>query len=302
MWLIVMVAGCNQGPGVREPEPYLPSTEVQPLEPELDSDAVASAVVDLLRNVVEHVPTGLPGAIEALMAHADGACPEIQGFSDETTERIVWYDDCTTAGGATFRGGLELTIVTDEIGNYGERTSGFQLYVADLDITTPDGRSLSGGGYWGLSHTDGDGYSAANSYASGQLLADPVTAGADSWLLGHTSGTVGIYASMGERWRNMYIGGSWPLHEGPFVGVSVQDIEITPGSCDTEPLGAIAVREPNGVWHDIAFATYDAVNDELVDCDGCGTHLAAGVPLGDTICMSPSDIASIVDFDGGLPW
>lgn len=303
MWLFVWIGACVQTPGVREPEPYLPSTEVQPLEPELSGEEVATVVIDLLQDVPGMVPAGLPDALATLMTHADGDCPKIEAVEEGGVRLIVWYDDCVTSSGAQFSGGFEWRQRTDVVGHYGEVTSGFEFYSQDLWIDTPDGRSLRGGGYFAASHTDGKGYSQADSYASGQLLADPATAGTDRWLSGEVSGNVGVYVASWGGYPYMYVNGSWPLEgDGPLVGVAVQELSIEPGQCENEPLGTIAVREAGGVWHDVSFAFYDEEAEELIGCDGCGAHLAAGVPQGEAVCFSSSELSSIVDFAGGLPW
>ncbi|MBX2800994.1 MAG: hypothetical protein KTR31_25165 [Myxococcales bacterium] len=306
MVLATLVAGCSgetSTPDVPDPVPYLPEHTVQAPETQLDSAAVASTIEAQLRTFSVSAPLGLSDALDAMMAHADGGCPYVDTFDDGAFSQTRWYDDCESSDGTRFVGGFELSRYTSVAHGKNAEVTGLTFFATDLRIETADGQYLEAAGYFSLDRIVGDGYDVASFYGGGSLRADPTTAGDDPWLSGQREGSAQIYLADWGGYRAAYLGGAVSIDDGgPVVGIALQDVAIELGWCSNEPFGSVSVREASGAWHDVLFAYYDESAKELMDCDGCGLHVAAGEPLGDSVCLSQASLDAVVDWDGGLPW
>lgn len=307
--LLVLLTACGAEPVLpdtpapepRDPAPYLPDLEVQPAEPALSSAEVAAAIEDRFAALVTAVPTGFPAAFDAMMALAEPGCPTVVDASaGSRTQLEVPYSSCTTSGGVTFEGSISYRHEAGTLDDYGNQVDGMEFYTPDFRVEAPDGRFLQASGYFNFNHTHGDYFVAGGSYCSGELRADDATAGDDPWLRGDVSGLVSVYLGDYNGYRLGVVNATVATEDADIVGVALQDLLWEPGLCDVELLGTGSIREANGVWHDVVFALRDEENDQIVGCDGCGDHLAAGAPQSEPVCNG--DLTGLIDFSGGLPW
>ncbi len=304
-WLATLCA-CSGDPTTletsvepREPAPYLPELDVPATTPAMSTDDVAAAIESRFAELVVAVPTGFPDVFDGLLALAEPGCPAITNRSEGSRTSLTLEGECTTSAGTSFQGAIEYSYEAGRVED-GSTVDGMEFFARDLRVETNDGRFVEVAGYFAFDHRYGDDFSAASSYCTGRMSADDATAGDDPWLSGRVEGLVSVFVGNYGGYRVALVNATVAADDPEISGVSMQDLRWEPGRCDIELLGTGSVREVGGVWHDVVFAS--APDDgEVVGCDGCGDHLAAGAPQSEPVCNTDA-LDTLVDFSGGLPW
>lgn len=285
---------------VREPEVYDPDLQVEAPVATLGSDALADAISTSFVDITSYAPVGLIDAIDTMMALADDTCPrgvfeaDLGGLS-----RTTWYDYCYTQDGTLFSGGMDVQVFTDRADGNGGLQNGGNVFAPNLLVVAPDGTTLNVEGAWYWSRVDNDTISTGYASGVGQMYASDSLVGADPWLRGEAGGTFQVFIGDYNGVHVATVNGTLE-REGPISGVLFQQVRLEPWRCDAELVGTVSVREANGVWHDVRFATLD---DEgtAVGCDGCGSSITDDGSE-QSVCPDMSQLDDAVDFTEGLPW
>jgi len=270
-WLVGLVAGCGSGGTLVEPG----GDAVPP--PASDLQAVfQTAMSDVLAVSGE----GLRVAYDDVMTHGSPSCPSYYDTQG------LWYDDCSTDGGAEFHGYVY------EVEQYVPGDEYWTIYGEAMG-RAPDSRDFdfSGYAYYG-DVSDDFGNRSLYTGVAGTFRWEGAEDG--SWLKEGGSPAVYLLAttdSRGKRW--MYLEGALgdvggdPAQAVDFGGLSLGDRTFGL-PCDNEPTGTAWIRDREGAWYELVFDTA---------CDGCGRVSRDGDDHGE-VC---ADFSQWLEWEG-KPW
>lgn len=222
-------------------------------------------------------PITLRSAYVDALAMAEFGCPRRENVEDVGFTG-VWFDDCTTAGGAHFdgQGDFEEAMVAGDWTFEG---------VANFTVTDPGGDVFSGGGEFALwGETDDSGGKAWTSKTGGVFSLDT----GEGWL--------------GEAGRaGFFVGGVVDGVQaviGLDGGVGYNDVDIAfeglvsdASACDGMPTGGYLVRDSTGFWFSAA----------LTGCDGCGPVTWRDLEMGES-CPGAAIQGAIEALVAGQQW
>lgn len=288
------------------PSPYSDGTTAAGDQPSAGSEEVAAAIGAGLFAFLYASPVEIITAYSGI-AVLEPDCPEQQQIVDgEFVDVIQWSSEgCTTSAGVTFTGVGRLEVATALV--EGDRTierGTLSSEGSTLRIDTDDGRHFELSGYFqyerGTTADAIDGYFGF----TGDIEADPATAGSNLILTGELRPQGAIYAYSGDGYRG--IGGDGSITGTALEGVvalSFAGVVIADQPCATEPAGQFAVRDDAGFWHDVVFDAATLVDDEYEwtgECDGCGAYVAGGTPSGEA-CIEADAMTALLGWEG-FPW
>jgi len=140
---------------------------------------------------------------------------------------------------------------------------------ADMEITTPEGRSFFGGGQAAVRETlTGSDHISASFEISGTWRFE----GAEGWM------DQGVSAIWSGQLGEDAAGASVSLDGGISVhgeALLFREISAQSGTCGGHPAGSMLAQDTGGGWFELTFGG---------DCDGCGALAWAGEEVG-TICV-----------------
>lgn len=261
--------------------------------------ALQTAIDQLLLTAATPV---LQGYAEG-MALADAGCPTLYDVDGNT----VWYDYCTTDGGAYFAG-YGFYYLYDDVDAFGDGLLYDGAVVTGLgQIVSPDGVTVEVGGTAGLLQGGNEDYDAFISVVQGSFSWDAPEAD-ETWMAEGLRPSLQVYAITAPAYDAHYVkidggldglvdedGQTLAIPTATLTGVLLAD-EIVGFPCDQEPTGTISVRDPNGAWFAVAFDVDE--NQQLTGvCDGCGEVTYNGEVVGEAC----ADFSAWLDW-GDSPW
>jgi hypothetical protein len=293
-----LVGGCAPPPAA-DAEPAAPLAWRYP-------GAAAPAVVD-----AEVLGAALQGAIDAaytfnsdpildgygaVMTGGDATCPAHQNLGVFT----YWFDDCTAGSGTRFYGYTFYQVPA------GGGTENLALWGAST-VTTAAGEVFHLGGRarrGGMADAGGE---AWYSFVDGSFRWDGAEA-AGTWLAAGYQVELELDAQRladGIGSRHATLDGGVYGFAGPLPTVRFEDVALFAAgdrdpACTLEPSGALAARDADGQWYEIAFAGVGGPGEVAGadGCDGCGQVVFQGEPVYD-VCL---DFTPLVDWGEGAPW
>jgi hypothetical protein len=276
--LNLLLIACADPTASESSQPWAPPEE-DVAAPLTDAPSVEGAFDVLLSSVREWSGAPVITAYEAVMAQADGSCPEVDAFNGN----YAWYDDCTTAEGARFEGDSFAHHFASLI-EAGSVVEGW-TFTCISDVTLPDGTGFGCHGI--LDHRraeEPDGTVAFTSISEGAFYGD-VAEVEDTWLALEADASLTLGAlRLPDGTRSLEIDGAVAGFgvEG-LLGASFAALSLDDPEC---PAGTIAVRDTAGEWYSATF-----------DCDPCADLTFRGASLGE-VCV---DFAPLLDW-GDAPW
>jgi hypothetical protein len=171
--------------------------------------------------------------------------------------------------------------------------NGAQVY-GQMTVTDPSGETFRGDGFamalLGYTAEGGAGFYSSVTGAF-QWTAAPPT----SWLHeGDSAGLTVLVVAFPSYRRMVQLQGSVQVEEesglfavafAPESGTLLETDGLG-AECAKEPGGTLSVRDPNGIWYDVAFDGPTADGKSLGDasrCDGCGDVTVEGEVIG-SVC------------------
>lgn len=289
-----------------DPSPYVVDDTAAVEAPELSPAQVGEAIEAAIAAIRGMNPNDIADAYESVWAlRDDGVCPYYYPEYLELYDQYIWYDSCTASSGATFDGYGYYTAYHDYVGSYYTYDRYFSLYGSPVNLTLPNGETLTGSGtaytydidYWGY------GYRASNATIQGTWRWDGAT-WADSWLGDGVSIDIeftGTQYLSGATYTS--INGSLADINEQITAVNFDRLylmnEAAGTSCSAEPGGTIRIRDAAGSWYDVTFSgpAYSGAPSFPAYCDGCVDVWWRGENLGETC----PDTSGLVNWEG-RPW
>lgn len=269
-------------PPVREPTPYVPQLEDEPVSPGLDVQALDRVLTAQIRTLMNVDGSQVPAALESMIDLTDPDCPGGERYEEDGFEWVSVINECTTADGTQFQGEMRLGRAVEEAEG-GER--GLVLEAGGgVRIDAPDGRYLALSGYMEIGGGQEDGGTQEYVFLGIRVDADPQTAGDDPLLNGQVGGQLGRYTFLAED-GNMAVGLTiaQTVDDPAISAIQLDDVVINTWLCSEEPAGTISVREAGGQWHDLIYDGFDPGDEESGveptagdGCDRCALHLFNG--------------------------
>ena len=305
-WLVLACSGGGDADTAAPPveaDPIVPSEYVYepPVEATtlLDPSAVEAALAQVIPSIRSFEASPVLAAYDQVMADADPLCPEYY----ENEGNTFWYDYCYADSGALYSG-YGFYYAYEAYPDGAITWDGGQL-TGLATVTTSSGFTFDAGGtaldVVGHGEDSGLEYTVYYTAALGSFHWDGPEADG-TWMDGGADPDLVLYAaeypSMDARYLS--VDGGIAGLDGDvlalvFDEIIVANIEAGRG-CEIEPSGAISVRDAAGNWYDVAFQGDMAVR--YGECDGCGALAYQGQELG-PVCV---DVASWIDWEGGVPW
>ncbi len=266
---------------------------------EWELEAISGSLSQMFEVIRTRHASPILDAYAMVMSQADAYCPQAYTLNGNS----FWYGACTSTAGMTYDGYLFYNTYSeyDFFGDGGvwdvEVLSGStQMLDAENSVIHWGGTSYLAQG------VSMDGYPVFFSSITGSFMDDGAS---PLWLQEGRSDTVMMYGaalSTSNIPANAFmISGSMEWDATGAV-TAVEFGELVAYSkwigypCEEEPLGALAVRDAQGRWLDVAFDVSDAwvLTGE---CDGCGLATYNGEPVGE-VCI---DTEPLLDWEG-TPW
>lgn len=311
--LLLSLVACELAPetttaGVEEPvvtDPaswsFDPGTVETPL---LTVQDVEQALGEFVATLHDYTALPVIDGYHEVMAQADSYCPVQYPYeAGEGYEANYWVGSgCRSEHGTSFSGYTFAYRYDDYDDGAGNVSNGDAMF-GQAEVDTFDGHRLRlGGTLYMLTGTNAEaGYSFYQSVLAGSFAWD----GADgsSWLDTSMLPDLTVVVMDYTRYESGYTlvdGGAYGF-EGAADTVFASELLVLGDvftTCPEEPGGALAVRDGEGRWYDVAF---DGASDfgqdvERSECDGCGAVYYAGQYLGDA-CIDFAPMASFQD-----PW
>lgn len=289
----------------RPTSPYEPAIPGETYAASVDSEIAAALIAELLQVVRAYDPEAVFAAYLELYAwgEADEACPlkDVQVALEETN--VFWYaEGCTTADGAYFNGSGGHN-VSEHVLSDGTVITRFTFNGtgSSFRMVSPDGRYLRGSPAADFTRTSSpDGSTTWTGFVLGDIEMDEASAGGNPWLSGVVRGNFSVYAyDAGGAGRIVQYSAALGLPPDAAATaisgtVSVDDIS----GCPLHVTGEVAIRGPDGGWHEAAFAP--AEDDLTASCDACATFTFEATPLPD-VCLMHGTLQDLLTWEGA-PW
>lgn len=238
--------------------------------PPFDAGALQQGLNQALLELLDLSAEPVLASYDAMMQLMDSYCPYLYAgtYSSSGSDAVSWYAQCNTTQGATFAG---------YGGQSGSAETGYQSVFLGGTVVAPDGRTMTGSGYW-----DGSSYGYGNatvrtSYLDGPFSYDgPEASG--SWVQRQIQPhELEVYREHGNngQLRSIFVDGEFTGMAGPVDTVDFSEISLDRRDDCPEPEGRIALRAADGAdWFEVTFEG---------DCDGCGLAHWQGLEMG-TVC------------------
>lgn len=289
-----------------DPSPYVTDDTAAVAAPELTADQVGAAIEASIEAILAMDPYDIADAYESIWAlRDDGTCPYYYPEYLELYDQYIWYDTCTATSGARFDGYGYYTAYHGYVGSYYTYDRYFSLYGSPVNMSLPNGETLTGSGsaytydidYWAY------GFRASTATIQGTWRWDG-EAWADSWLGDGVSIDISFYGTQylsGATYAQL--NGSLADINEQITAVSFEDVYLMNAAagtaCASEPAGTIRIRDAVGGWYDATFSgpAYSGAPSFPAYCDGCVEVWWRGESLGET-CPDTSALVGWV----GRPW
>jgi len=280
----------------------------QGTEGDFDKALVEAALADFVGGILAITPEPALAGYESLLDDGDARCP----CWYEQDGNTFWYADCEADSGATFDGYGFYNLYEDDMTVFGDGRA-WDLVQVSGAATMRDaaGHTFHLGGDLYQGTGAGVGNDTSVSWVSGVIgsLAWDGESADDTWLDAGVTPSLfayGISYPQGPLDAANYVmldGTVGNMSDAAtaveFSEFSVID-ELFGNPCEQEAIGAIAVRDVDGVWWDVMFdvETNDQGGWDLVgECDGCGA-VFKGTELVGEACV---DVSTLLDWET-KPW
>ncbi len=280
------------------PTPWIYPADEDPPTPELDLDALESALTIALDAALEVDPGVVRDLHELLFpmpttgSGDPTGCPFFLTYDYGTAKAFYWQGECTASDGSMFSGSGSVALY-DDFQNEAGIFDGFAVTMAGR-IEAADGTFLAGSGQ-AVRYAGGAGDLRADvATLDGTFTAGGPRAPQSPWLDGsrRPSLTVTGFTYVPTGGTSVALAGGLAGLDFPAGVTAVALDELTlrqalaGATCERELGGAAGVRGADGNWYDALFDGALGENAQTPPelCDGCGETWYRGVALG-ALCL-----------------
>lgn len=275
------------------PTPYEPDLTLDDQGAPLDTAALEEGLAEILAYLIRQDPLLQHEAwTQVFWDNAeDGVCPTVGDHNGQD----YWREDCTTSAGARFNGWSLNFRDGGWIDEQGLNVLQYNWLSGHAFIEVPDGTRLENFGDVELLIAQGADHDLLEGFVFGDFAWDDPSA-SGTWLQEHISGELYFRFEDHGSYRTAWYQGGLTFLSGPVLAGYLDELSLddAPGSCALEPDGRIRLRDPQGLWVEVAFGAWGA---EDTACDGCGEANYEGAALG-AVCADWTPLLSW----SGWPW